>query len=80
MAKKTFEQAMTGLETIIEDLESSDLPLKQILKEYKQGVELLQFCENELSEAERSVCELQVIQDGAIEKLDIQGEKNKNDK
>lgn len=52
---KSFESALAELETIVTQMESSQLPLEQSLAAYKRGTELLQFCQNSLAEAEQQV-------------------------
>jgi exodeoxyribonuclease VII small subunit len=52
---KSFESALAELETIVSQMESSQLPLEQSLAAYKRGAELLQFCQNALAEAEQQV-------------------------
>ena len=55
MGKKTFEQAMKELETIVEELESGDLPLEKSLSKFEQGVKLSRFCTEKLDETEKKV-------------------------
>jgi exodeoxyribonuclease VII small subunit len=59
MSKKTqppsFEQAIAELEAIVTRMESGQLPLEQSLDAYKQGTELLQYCQKTLAEAEQQV-------------------------
>ncbi len=54
-AKNTFESALKELESIVSQMESGQLPLEQSLAAYKQGVELLQFCQKSLAEVEQQV-------------------------
>lgn len=46
---------MADLETIVSQMESSQLPLEQSLAAYKRGAELLKFCQQTLQEAEQKV-------------------------
>lgn len=59
MAKNTknlkFEQAMNQLEKMVEKLEMGDLSLEDSLKVFEEGMELTQFCEQKLNEAEGKV-------------------------
>lgn len=50
-----FEQAISKLEQMVEKLESGDLPLEESLKVFEDGMEMTQFCEKKLTEAEGKV-------------------------
>ena len=53
MAKeKTFEQALTEANVVIEKLEKGDLSLEAAMKEYKKGFALLADCQGMLQQAE----------------------------
>jgi exodeoxyribonuclease VII small subunit len=52
---KSFEAALADLETIVSQMENSQLPLEQSLDAYKRGAELLRFCQQALQEAEQKV-------------------------
>lgn len=58
-AKKTsstnFEAQLSELETIVEQLETGDLPLEDALKVFEKGVKLSRQCQLLLSEAEQKV-------------------------
>jgi len=53
--KKTFEDSMTQLEKIVEDIEDGDLPLETALKKFEEGVRLSKFCSDKLDETEKKV-------------------------
>ncbi|HEY0563840.1 MAG TPA: exodeoxyribonuclease VII small subunit [Methylophilus sp.] len=58
MTKKTqatYESAITELESIINQMESGQLPLEQSLSAYKRGAELIKLCQQSLTEAEQQV-------------------------
>ena len=55
MSKKTFEQAMTRLEEIVDELENGQLDLEKSLKVYEEGVELTKFCATKLADAEKKI-------------------------
>lgn len=58
MAKKhteTFESAVQELETIIKHIENDQIDLESALNNYKQGMELVKFCQNKLKEVEQKV-------------------------
>ncbi|MDE5778782.1 MAG: exodeoxyribonuclease VII small subunit [Lachnospiraceae bacterium] len=64
--KKEFhlEEALKEIETIIESLESDDLPLKEAIALYGDGAKLLSACKEELSGIET---EMIVIEEGLEE-------------
>lgn len=53
--KKTFEDAMTQLEKIVQELESGDLELEKALKKFEEGVQLSKFCFDKLWETEKKI-------------------------
>ena len=55
MAKQTFENAMSRLETIVQELESGDLTLDDALKKFEEGIKLSRFCSKKLDETEKKV-------------------------
>ncbi len=65
MKEKSFEEALKEIEKIIEGLEEGNLPLKESITKFKEGVELLKFCNKELKEAEMSIQKI-VDKDGKI--------------
>ncbi len=59
MAKKTtgfhFEQALSELEAVVEQLESGELSLEQSLQRFERGIALTRACQRSLAEAEQRV-------------------------
>jgi exodeoxyribonuclease VII small subunit len=51
----TFEQALTRLEAVVRDLESTETGLDKSLERYEDGVRLLKRCRAILDEAERKI-------------------------
>lgn len=47
-----FEDALRQLESIVDAMESDDLPLDQLLKRFEDGTRLAQLCQNRLADAE----------------------------
>ena len=64
--KKTFEDSMSQLEKIVEDLEDGDLPLETAIKKFEEGVRLSRFCFDKLDETEKKVSMLLQDQDGNL--------------
>ena len=59
-----FEQAMAQLEKMVEALTAGDLSLEDSLKVFEEGMELTQFCEQKLNDAEGKVEMLMKDQSG----------------
>jgi len=64
--KKTFEDSMSQLEKIVEDLEDGDLPLETALKKFEEGVRLSKFCSDKLEETEKKVSQLLKDENGNL--------------
>ncbi len=55
-AKKfNLEKALSDLETLVEELESGDLPLEKAMKKFEDGIKLTRGCQNALKDAEQKV-------------------------
>lgn len=52
---KSFEAAISELETIVRAMEGGQITLEQALDHYQRGVGLLRFCQVTLREAEQRV-------------------------
>lgn len=55
MAKRTFENALTKLEQITDELEDGDLSLEKSLKKFDEGITLVEFCNRTLTDAKAKV-------------------------
>lgn len=53
-----FEDALTELETVVQDLERGDITLDQALARYERGIALLKDCFSQLKQAESKIREL----------------------
>lgn len=51
MAKKTFETAISRLESITAELEQGELTLEESLKKFDEGIGLVKFCNDKLEDA-----------------------------
>ena len=59
MTKKlSFEEALTKLEKIVEQLERGDIKLEEMLKSYEEGTQIINFCLAKLKEAEGKISRL----------------------
>ena len=54
----TFEKDLKAMQSILDDIESKDLSLDDIIKKYKLGIELSKKCQKALEEAEQKIKEV----------------------
>ena len=52
---KNFENSIKQLEKIIDEIENDELNIELALERYKQGVELVNFCQSKLIEIEQKI-------------------------
>ncbi len=64
-----FEEALSGLETIVSRLEAGELPLDDALKLFEEGVRLARVCGARLDEAERRI---EILMKGTDGELTVQ--------
>ena len=50
-----FEQAMKRLEQIVEQMESGDLALEELIVRYEEGMKLVKVCQERLASAEERI-------------------------
>ncbi len=50
-----LEKSLADLETLVEELESGDLPLEKAMKKFEQGIKLTRECQTALKEVEQKV-------------------------
>jgi exodeoxyribonuclease VII small subunit len=50
-----LEKALSDLETLVEELESGDLPLDKAMKKFEDGIKLTRSCQSALRDAEQKV-------------------------
>lgn len=51
----TFETAIGRLEKIVEEMDSDQLPLEDLLVRYEEGIKLVKVCEERLRSAEKRI-------------------------
>jgi exodeoxyribonuclease VII small subunit len=51
----SFEEAMTELERLVEQMEAGELPLEASVAAYRRGSELVKFCATQLDKVESQV-------------------------
>lgn len=54
-----FEEALSKLESIVESMESGELPLETMLARFEEGVKLVQTCQSRLEEAGLKISRLE---------------------
>lgn len=65
-----YEAAVDELEQIVQNMEAGQLPLEESIAAYRRGCELLKYCQQQLSDAERKI---QVLEDGSLREFDTAG-------
>lgn len=58
-AEPSFELALKELESIVEAMESGQLPLEELLAKYESGTRLAQFCQRQLAAADVRIQQLE---------------------
>ncbi len=53
--KLNFEQAISKLEQIIQNIETNEIDLETALNKYKEGMELVKFCQEKLRDVEQKI-------------------------
>ena len=59
-----FEDALQKLESIVESMESDELPLETLLARFEEGTQLAEMCQAKLAEAEVKIKQLEKSADG----------------
>ena len=54
-----FEEALQKLESIVETMESGDLPLETLLARFEEGTRLVKTCQAKLEDAELKISKLE---------------------
>lgn len=65
--KLPFEEALEKLHTIVERMESEDLPLEALIEQYELGIKLVQICQHKLAEAELKIKKLEKDAKGQLQ-------------
>ncbi|HTI69100.1 MAG TPA: exodeoxyribonuclease VII small subunit [Candidatus Limnocylindria bacterium] len=58
-AELDFERALKDLESIVEEMESGDMPLETLLKRFEEGTRLARHCQEKLASAELEMTRLE---------------------
>ena len=54
-----FEEALKKLESVVEAMESGELPLETLLARFEEGTRLVKTCQTKLEEAEIKISKLE---------------------
>jgi exodeoxyribonuclease VII small subunit len=65
-AEVSFEDAVEKLESIVEEMESDELPLDKLLVRYEEGAKLVKACEEKLQSAEMRITQLEETLEGEL--------------
>lgn len=57
-SKKTYEEAISRLEEIVELLEKNEVSLDESMKLFEEGTKLTAFCSDKLKDAQQKITEL----------------------
>ena len=61
--EKKFEEAMSELEQIVQQLERGDVPLDEAIAKFQEGMALSQYCNETLTKAEETVSKMTVVKE-----------------
>lgn len=78
MKNKSFEEAMSELEKVVNELEKADLSLDESVKKFQEGMELSNYCNQLLEDAEKKISILIENKNGEIEEKDFVTGKEEN--
>lgn len=53
--KKTFEESMARLETIVNELEKNEKPLDETISLFEEGLKLVKNCDDQLNSFEKQI-------------------------
>lgn len=67
---KTFEEALTSLESIVKELENGNVDLDSAIKKYSEAMELAKFCSNKIKDATDKVNKV-LTESGELKDLEI---------
>ena len=61
--EKKFEEAMSELEQIVQQLERGDVPLDEAIAKFQEGMALSQYCNETLTKAEETDSKMIVVKE-----------------
>lgn len=72
--KDSYESSIERLNDIVRLLDAEETPLEDSMKLYAEGIEIVEKCVRDLSEAQTRIKELRLRSDGVFEQLDFDEE------
>ncbi|MEM1158757.1 MAG: exodeoxyribonuclease VII small subunit [Verrucomicrobiota bacterium] len=67
----SFEAALDRLESIVEEMESGEMPLEKIIEQYEEGMKHLATCDQQLAEAEKRIRQLTADAAGKLKETEL---------
>jgi len=78
MKKNTFENSLKRLETIVDEMENSQLDIDKAMKLFEEGISLVNECSNKLNETKKKI-EILIEKNGKISKENFTEEQEGNE-
>jgi len=78
MKKNTFEESLKRLESIVSEMENSQLDIDKAMKLFEEGISLVKECSSKLNETKKKI-EILVEKNDKIEKENFNGRQNTNE-
>ena len=78
MKKNTFEISLKRLETIVDEMENTELDMDKAMKLFEEGISLVNECSNKLNETKKKI-EIIVEKNGKIGKENFVEDKKENE-
>ena len=73
MAKKSFEDELEGLESLVEELDRGELGVEEAIKKYEQAVRAYRRCKRYLAQARKKIEILLKDAEGDVETAPFEG-------
>ena len=73
MARKSFEEELESLESLVEELDRGELGLEQAIKKYEQGVRAYRRCKRYLAQARKKIEILLQDAEGNVDTAPFEG-------
>lgn len=73
--ERSFEEAMSELEQVVEKLEQGDVPLEEAISMFQEGMLLSKLCHEKLEKVEKQMDQI-LHEDGEVEILTFQEEES----
>ena len=78
MKKNTFENSLKRLETIVDEMENSQLDIDKAMKLFEEGISLVNECSDKLNETKKKI-EIIMEKNGKIDKENFVEDKKENE-